>query len=158
MRVEALGVVANVSAWNFPYFVGSNVWAPALLTGNAVLYKPSEWALQTGRRVAELMAEAGVPREIFAPVYGDGAGAGAALASLPVDGLYFTGSSATGRKLASNMFSPEALARRSAERPSALFPRLQLELGGKDPAYVRADATDPKNVSSVHERISLYLS
>ena len=38
---EPLGVVANISAWNYPWFVGSNVWAPALLAGNAVLYKPS---------------------------------------------------------------------------------------------------------------------
>ena len=42
ISVEPLGVVLNISAWNFPYFIGSNVFAPALLTGNAVLYKPSE--------------------------------------------------------------------------------------------------------------------
>jgi acyl-CoA reductase-like NAD-dependent aldehyde dehydrogenase len=57
VRYEPIGVVGNISAWNFPYFVGSNVWIPALLTGNAVMYKPSEWTLQTGRRVAELMVE-----------------------------------------------------------------------------------------------------
>ena len=44
-KFEPLGVVANISAWNYPYFVGSNVYIPALLTGNSVLYKPSEFAL-----------------------------------------------------------------------------------------------------------------
>jgi hypothetical protein len=103
-------------------------------------------AFQTGRRVSELMVEAGVPAAVFAPIYGDGKEAGPALVAQPLDGLYFTGSSATGQKLASTLFSPEALRRRSQERPSALFPRLQLELGGKDPAYVRSDAPDPKSV------------
>ncbi len=50
---EPLGVVANISAWNYPYFVGSNVFIPALLTGNAVLYKPSEFATLTGMAIAE---------------------------------------------------------------------------------------------------------
>jgi len=107
--------------------------------------------LQTGRRVAQLMAEAGVPAGVFAPVFGDGAGAGAALAAQPLDGLYFTGSSATGRRLASGLFSPEALARRAASRPSATFPRLQLELGGKDPAYVRADVANPREVKGARK-------
>jgi len=44
-KFEPLGVIANISAWNYPYFVGSNVYIPALLTGNSVLYKPSEFAL-----------------------------------------------------------------------------------------------------------------
>ena len=46
---DPLGVVANISAWNYPYFVGGNVFVPALLTGNAVLYKPSEFADADGR-------------------------------------------------------------------------------------------------------------
>ena len=147
VRQEPIGVVGNISAWNFPYFVGSNVWAPALLAGNAVLYKPSEWVAQTGRRVAELMAEAGVPPAVFAPVQGLG-DVGAALAAQPLDGLFFTGSSAVGRKLAAQAFSPEALAGRAAAGDSSLFPRLQLELGGKDPAYVRADVADPAAVGA----------
>lgn len=145
LHAEPLGVVANVSAWNYPYFVGSNVWVPGLLAGNAVLYKPSEWALQTGRRVSELMAEAGVPEAVFCPVYG-GADAGAALVAQPLDGLFFTGSCATGRKIAAAVYSEQAMAARMQTRPRSLFPRLQLELGGKDPVYVADDAKDPTSV------------
>ncbi|RYZ05012.1 MAG: aldehyde dehydrogenase family protein [Myxococcales bacterium] len=118
---EPLGVVANVSAWNYPYFVGSNVFVPALLTGNAVLYKPSELSSLTGLAIARLLHEAGVPKDVFQAVIG-GRELGAALVQLDVDGVFFTGSYATGRKIA------EAVAPRMI--------RLQLELGGKDPAYV----------------------
>jgi acyl-CoA reductase-like NAD-dependent aldehyde dehydrogenase len=124
IRYEPLGVVANISAWNYPYFVGSNVFLPALLTGNAVLYKPSEHATLTGLAIAELLHEAGVPRDIFIPVVG-AAGAGRALLSQDIDAIFFTGSYATGRKIA------EAVAPRLI--------RVQLELGGKDPAYVCDD-------------------
>ena len=75
---EPLGVIANISAWNYPYFVGSNVFVPALVAGNAVLYKPSEFATLTGLSIAEMLHEAGVPRDVFVPVIGDGA-TGAAL-------------------------------------------------------------------------------
>ena len=50
---EPLGVIANISAWNYPYFVGGNVFVPALLAGNAVLYKPSEFATLTGMHIAK---------------------------------------------------------------------------------------------------------
>ena len=53
---EPLGVVANISAWNYPYFVGGNVFVPALLTGNAVLYKPSEFATLTGIEIGKTVA------------------------------------------------------------------------------------------------------
>ena len=122
---EPLGVVANVSAWNYPYFVGSNVFVPALLAGNAVLYKPSEFAALTGLAIGEMLHAAGIPREVFSVVTGAGA-AGAQLVSQPVDGVYFTGSYATGARIA-----------------AACAPRmvkLQLELGGKDPTYVCEDA------------------
>jgi acyl-CoA reductase-like NAD-dependent aldehyde dehydrogenase len=121
---EPLGVLANVSAWNYPYFVGSNVFVPALLTGNAVLYKPSEHATLTGLRIAALLAEAGVPPDAFIAVVGAGA-AGRALVAQPVDGVFFTGSHATGKRIA------EAVAGRMV--------KLQLELGGKDPTYVCDD-------------------
>ena len=75
---EPLGVIANISAWNYPYFVGSNVFVPALVAGNAVLYKPSEFATLTGLHIAEMLHEAGIPRDVFVPVVGDGA-TGAAL-------------------------------------------------------------------------------
>jgi acyl-CoA reductase-like NAD-dependent aldehyde dehydrogenase len=118
---EPLGVVANVSAWNYPYFVGSNVFVPALLTGNAVLYKPSELCSLTGLAVARLLHEAGVPKDVFQTLIG-GRELGAALVALPVDGVFFTGSYATGRKI--------------AEQVAPRMIRLQLELGGKDPAYI----------------------
>src|SRR5262249_58024998 len=58
-----LGVVGNISAWNYPYFVGCNVIVPALLTGNAVLYKPSEFGTLTGLHIARLLHDAGAPHE-----------------------------------------------------------------------------------------------
>jgi acyl-CoA reductase-like NAD-dependent aldehyde dehydrogenase len=122
---EPLGVVANISAWNYPYFVGTNVFVPALLAGNAVLYKPSEFAALTGLAIGEMMQAAGVPADIFAVVSGGGA-AGAALASQAVDGIFFTGSYATGARIA------------AACAPRMM--KLQLELGGKDPVYVCEDA------------------
>jgi acyl-CoA reductase-like NAD-dependent aldehyde dehydrogenase len=126
-----LGVVANISAWNYPWFVGCNVILPALLTGNAVLYKPSEFATLTGLEIARLLHEAGVPRDVFTALVGEGA-VGAALLEQQIDGLFFTGSYATGARIA------QALAGRLV--------RLQLELGGKDPTYVCDDA-DPKTAA-----------
>lgn len=125
---EPLGVVANISAWNYPWFVGCNVILPALLTGNAVLYKPSEYATLTGQEIARLLHEAGVPADVMACLVGAGE-VGAALLAQPVDGVFFTGSHATGQRIA------EAVGKR--------FVKLQLELGGKDPTYVCDDA-DPK--------------
>ncbi|HEX6271445.1 MAG TPA: aldehyde dehydrogenase family protein [Polyangiaceae bacterium] len=122
---EPLGVIANVSAWNYPWFVGSNVFVPALLTGNAVLYKPSEYATLTGLAIARLLHEAGVPEDVFVPVVGGGE-IGATVVEQPVDGVFFTGSYGTGRRI--------------AERVAPRLVRLQLELGGKDPAYVTEDA------------------
>src|SRR5258706_14863214 len=96
---EPLGVIANISAWNYPYFVGSNVFVPALIAGNAVLYKPSEFATLTGLHIEELLHEAGIPEDVFIAVTGGGA-TGAALLRQPVDGVFFTGSYATGAKIA----------------------------------------------------------
>jgi acyl-CoA reductase-like NAD-dependent aldehyde dehydrogenase len=120
-----LGVVANISAWNYPYFVGCNVIVPALLTGNAVLYKPSEYATLTGQHITRLLHAAGVPADVMQCLVGGGE-VGAALLGQKIDGLFFTGSHATGQRIAA------ALAGRLV--------KLQLELGGKDPTYVRADA------------------
>ena len=120
-----LGVVGNISAWNYPYFVGCNVIVPALLTGNSVLYKPSEYAALTGLHITRLLHAAGVPADVMQAVVGAG-DVGAALLEQRLDGLFFTGSHATGVRIA------QALAPRLV--------KLQLELGGKDPTYVRADA------------------
>ncbi len=120
-----LGVVANISAWNYPWFVGGNVFVPALLTGNAVLYKPSEFATMTGLAIARLLHEAGVPKDVFITLVGKGA-VGEALLGERIDGLFFTGSYATGASIA------------RAVGPRMI--KLQLELGGKDPTYVCPDA------------------
>ena len=122
---EPLGVVANISAWNYPYLVGGNVFVPALLAGNAVLYKPSEFATLTGLHIARLLHESGVPADVFVPLVGGGA-VGAALLEQRIDGVFFTGSHATGQRIA------------AAVGPR--FIKLQLELGGKDPMYVADDA------------------
>jgi acyl-CoA reductase-like NAD-dependent aldehyde dehydrogenase len=129
-RIEhvPLGLVGNISAWNYPWFVSCNVIVPALLTGNAVLYKPSEYATLTGLEIARLLHEAGVPTDVFQALVGAGP-VGAALLEQKIDGLFFTGSYATGVRIA------QAIGSR--------FVKLQLELGGKDPTYVCEDA-DPK--------------
>jgi acyl-CoA reductase-like NAD-dependent aldehyde dehydrogenase len=119
-----LGVVANISAWNYPYFVGCNVIVPALLTGNVVLYKPSEYATLSGRHITRLLHAAGVPAAVMQCLVGAGA-VGAALLEQRIDGLFFTGSHATGQRIAVEL-APRLV-------------KLQLELGGKDPSYVRAD-------------------
>lgn len=126
-RIEhvPLGVVGNISAWNYPWFVGCNVILPALLTGNAVLYKPSEFASLTGLEIARLLHQAGVPKDLFVSLVGAGE-IGAALLEQSVDGIFFTGSLATGQRI--------------AQAVGARFIRLQLELGGKDPTYVCDDA------------------
>jgi len=122
---EPLGVVANISAWNYPYFVGGNVFVPALLAGNAVLYKPSEWATRSGVAIAQMLHDSGIPREVFLPIVG-GAAAGEALLRQPIDAVFFTGSYPTGRRI--------------AEKVAGRLVKLQLELGGKDPVYVCEDA------------------
>ncbi|MEO0350409.1 MAG: aldehyde dehydrogenase family protein [Cyanobacteria bacterium P01_A01_bin.15] len=125
LSYDPLGVIANISAWNYPYFVGSNVFIPALLTGNAVVYKPSEIAAMTGGAIAALLHKSGIPQDIFIPIIGTGI-AGATLLEQPIDGVFFTGSYATGQKIA------------MAAAPKLI--KMQLELGGKDPAYVCDDA------------------
>ncbi|MEJ7929388.1 aldehyde dehydrogenase family protein [Ramlibacter sp. AN1015] len=126
-----LGVVANISAWNYPWFVGCNVLLPALLTGNAVLYKPSEFASLTGREIVRLLHAAGVPHDVLQPVVGGGE-TGAALLAQPVHGVFFTGSHATGQRVAQSL--------------AGRLVHLQLELGGKDPGYVCEDA-DPRTAA-----------
>eukprot|EP01097_Dermamoeba_algensis_P003708 TRINITY_DN2538_c0_g1_i1.p1 TRINITY_DN2538_c0_g1~~TRINITY_DN2538_c0_g1_i1.p1 ORF type:complete len:498 (-),score=118.30 TRINITY_DN2538_c0_g1_i1:115-1608(-) len=136
IRYDPLGVIANISAWNYPWFVGTNVIVPALLAGNAVLYKPSEHTLQTGLAIAGLLTDSGVPADLFSVVIGGGS-IGQQLVQLPVAGVFFTGSYATGKRITESLGNKWA--------------RLQLELGGKDPAYVRADANLQHAVSSTVE-------
>jgi acyl-CoA reductase-like NAD-dependent aldehyde dehydrogenase len=131
---EPLGVIANISAWNYPYFVGSNVFVPALLAGNAVLYKPSEFATRTGLAIGRLLHASGVPSSVFIPLVGTGE-VGVELLRQPIDGAFFTGSHGTGQKIA----------RAVADR----MIKLQLELGGKDPIYVCEDVSVAKVAANV---------
>ncbi|MEM9143892.1 MAG: aldehyde dehydrogenase family protein [Bacteroidota bacterium] len=124
---EPLGVIANISAWNFPYNVGYNVFLYALVAGNAVLYKPSEYASLTGKQFEKYLREAGVPENVFCCVVG-GPELGQQILEEPLDGYFFTGSHATGLHIA------------QAVAPK-LVP-LQLELGGKDPLYVMDDVAN----------------
>lgn len=132
IRHEPLGVICNISAWNYPYLVGTNVFIPALLAGNAVLYKPSEYATLSGLHIERLLKEAGVPDAVFQIVIGAG-DIGSLLLDLPLDGYFFTGSYATGKKIY------EAVAKKMVP--------CQCELGGKDPLYVTDDISDIKSVA-----------
>ena len=62
---EPLGVICNISAWNYPYLVGVNVFIPALLAGNAVMYKPSEYATLTGLQIEKLLKAGGCAGKYF---------------------------------------------------------------------------------------------
>jgi acyl-CoA reductase-like NAD-dependent aldehyde dehydrogenase len=130
---DALGVIANISAWNYPFLVGVNVFVPALISGNAVLYKPSEYATVTGLNIEKYLHEAGVPKAVFVSVIG-AREAGEALLNLELDGYFFTGSYRTGKYIA------EKVAHR-------LVP-VGLELGGKDPLYVTDEIVDIKKVAA----------
>lgn len=130
---EPLGVICNISAWNYPYLVGVNVFIPALLGGNAVLYKPSEFATLTGLEIARVLEEAGVPASIFQTALG-GKYTGELLLDLPFDGYFFTGSYKTGKYIYSKV-------------ASKMVP-CQCELGGKDPLYVADDIKDIKAVAA----------
>ncbi|MEO8763648.1 MAG: aldehyde dehydrogenase family protein [Ginsengibacter sp.] len=129
---EPLGVIANISAWNYPYLVGVNVFVPALLAGNAVMYKPSEYATLTGLEIGNLLKQAGVPGKIFVVAAG-GKKVGEILLELPFDGYFFTGSYKTGKYI--------------YQKAAAKMVPCQCELGGKDPLYVADDVADVKGVA-----------
>lgn len=133
IRYEPLGVVCNISAWNYPYLVGVNVFVPALLGGNAVMYKPSEYATLTGLQIEKLLKQAGVPDDIFQVAVGKAA-VGEHLLNLPFDSYFFTGSYKTGKYI--------------YERVAPKMVPCQCELGGKDPLYVADDVKDINAVAA----------
>ena len=130
---EPLGVICNISAWNYPYLVGVNVFVPALIAGNAVMYKPSEYAVLTGLEIEKLLKQAGVPSTIFHVAAGAG-NVGELLLELPFDGYFFTGSYKTGKYI--------------YEKVAPKMIPCQCEMGGKDPLYVADDVTDIKAVAA----------
>jgi acyl-CoA reductase-like NAD-dependent aldehyde dehydrogenase len=130
---EPLGVVANISAWNYPYLVGVNVFVPALLAGNAVLYKPSEYSTLTGLEIQRLLYGAGVPEDVFQTAIG-GRETGELILDAKLDGYFFTGSYRTGKHI--------------YEKVSPQMVPCQCELGGKDPLYVADDVADVRAVAA----------
>jgi acyl-CoA reductase-like NAD-dependent aldehyde dehydrogenase len=106
---------------------------PALLAGNAVLYKPSEYAALTGLQIEKMLKQAGVPDEVFQVAIG-AAKVGELLLDMPFDGYFFTGSYRTGKYI--------------YERVAPKMVPCQLELGGKDPLYVADDVEDITSVAA----------
>lgn len=130
---EPLGVIANISAWNYPFLVGVNVFVPALIAGNTVMYKPSEYATLTGIEIEKLLKQAGVPEDVFHLAIGTGQ-VGSYLTDLPFDGYFFTGSHKTGKTI--------------YEKVAHRMVPCQCELGGKDSLYVADDIADIKSVAA----------
>lgn len=125
---EPYGVIGIISPWNYPFATPATEILAALITGNTVVLKPSELTPLVGRELVAMLHSAGVPEEVLQVVVGDGA-TGAALLDAPIDKLVFTGSVATGKRVA----------QAAAER---LLP-VVLELGGKDAMLVLDDANIP---------------
>jgi lactaldehyde dehydrogenase / glycolaldehyde dehydrogenase len=124
---KAIGVVAGISAWNFPLFLAVRKMAPALVTGNTIVVKPSDQTPNNTVELAEVIAAAGLPAGVFNVVTGSGSTCGKALTSSPKVGLItFTGSVATGARIMAA----------AAEN----ITKVNLELGGKAPAIVLEDA------------------
>ena len=130
---EPLGVIGNISAWNYPYLVGTNVFVPALLAGNAVMYKPSEYSSLTGEQIVKLLHLAGVHADAVQLAIGGGE-VGKTLLEMPFDGYYFTGSYKTGQYI--------------YEKVAPKMVPCQLELGGKDPLYIADDVADIAGVAA----------
>jgi succinate-semialdehyde dehydrogenase/glutarate-semialdehyde dehydrogenase len=122
---KPLGVIGIISPWNFPFSIPLGEVAMALMAGNTVVLKPSELTPLTGEKIAEIFEIAGLPKNVFQVVSGDGQ-TGAALVNAAPGKIMFTGSVATGKKI--------------AESASKNLTPVVLELGGKDPMIVFADA------------------
>ncbi len=128
-----LGVVGFITPWNYPFLLAIDDAIPALLAGNTTVTKPSELTPHCANLVQEILLEAGLPQDVFGLVHGAGE-VGAALIDR-VDGLAFTGSAATGRKVA-------------AAAGARLIP-CSLELGGKNPAIVLEGADNANAVEGI---------
>ncbi len=120
-----LGVVGIISPWNYPFSIPAGQVMMALMSGNAVILKPSEYTPLIGQKIGELAENAGLPKDVLQVVVGDGR-TGAALVDSGVDKIFFTGSVPTGKRI-------------MAAAAEKLTP-IALELGGKDPMVVLEDA------------------
>ena len=121
-----LGLVFVIAPWNYPFLTAVNTIVPALIAGNAVLLKHAAQTILVGERFQEAMDKADLPKGLFRNVVLDHEQAGALIAAGAFDHINFTGSVAGGRVV--------------EKAAAGTFTSLGLELGGKDPAYVRADA------------------
>ena len=135
VRREPLGVVFVVAPWNYPYLTAVNAVVPALMAGNAVILKHSAQTPLCAERFAQAFEAAGLPEGVFQYLHLGHADALKLVESEGVDFVAFTGSVEAGHRVL------EAAARR--------FIGVGLELGGKDPAYVRADADLPHAIENV---------
>ncbi|MEK7711240.1 MAG: aldehyde dehydrogenase family protein [Planctomycetota bacterium] len=127
-RHEPVGVCGQIIPWNFPMMMQAHKWAPALACGCTSVLKPAEQTPLTALRIAELAMEAGFPEGVINVITGFGETAGAAIAAHgDVDKVTFTGSTAVGK----------AIMKASAETN---LKRVTLELGGKSPNIIFADA------------------
>lgn len=134
---EPVGVVGAIIPWNFPMMIGAWKLGPALAMGNSVVLKPSETASLSLMRMCDLALEAGLPPGVLNAVTGEGRVVGEVLGlSMDVDVLVFTGSGGTGRRLM------EYSARSNMKR-------VYLELGGKSPHIIFADALDLDTAAKV---------
>ena len=124
---QPIGVIGGILPWNFPFFLIARKAAPALVTGNTIVIKPSEETPHNAVKFCELLSQAGVPKGLINVVHGRGATAGKALAgSRRIGMISFTGSVETGSAIM------------SAAAPN--ITKVNLELGGKAPAIVMGDA------------------
>ena len=121
---DPVGVVGVITPWNFPLNLASRKIGPALAAGNTVVFKPSPMTPLMGDRLASAFLDAGLPPGVLNVVHGVAAGAHL-VADEGVDAVTFTGSNATGQKIHAAM---------------GIGRRVQLELGGKNPIVVLADA------------------
>ena len=126
VRREPLGTVLVIAPWNYPYLTAVNSIVPALMAGNAVVLKPSSQTPLTAERMADAFHAGGLPEGLFQYLYLDHAATDGALRDPRVDFVAFTGSVAGGHRV--------------QQVAAEHFTGVGLELGGKDPAYVRRDA------------------
>lgn len=125
VRREPVGVVAIITPWNFPVATPSWKIAPALAFGNSVVWKPANLTPASAVALADIIARQNLPPGTFNLVMGPGAGLGDRLAAAPVDAISFTGSVAVGHRIA------------ELARPN--LPKLQMEMGSKNPMVVMED-------------------
>lgn len=134
---KPLGVIAGILPWNFPFFLIARKLAPALVTGNTIVIKPSEETPINAHQFFELLAQTSIPAGVANLVFGGGAVTGAALTASPkVDMISFTGSVHAGSLIMS--------------AAAANITKVNLELGGKAPAIVLKDADLDLAVKAIH--------